>query len=105
MSRTVPTFAERHAAIESVSRLALWAMGARLVSSVVVAATYMSGLGPVLTRDADHEVGRGLAVSVMSADMGLQMVAAGLFLTWVYRAVSNARALGLPLKWGPTQAV
>ena len=105
MSRTGPTFAERHAAVESVSRLARWAVMARLVVAAVVAVTFISGLGPVLTRAAHHEGGRTLSVVVMVSDAAIHLVAEGLFLTWLYRAVSNARALGLPLKWGPIQAV
>jgi Domain of unknown function (DUF4328) len=102
MSRTVPTFAERHAAVESVSRLARWAVGVGLVSAGLVALTYAKATGPVPWRDG---AGGPLALTVMGADSVARLAAMVLFLTWVYRAVANARALGVPLRWGPIQAV
>jgi hypothetical protein len=103
MSRTVPTFAERHAAVESVRRLARWAIGAGLVSAGLVALTYVRATVDAPWRDG--ESGARLGVIVMAADTFARLAAMVLFLTWVYRAVSNARALGVPLRWGPIQAV
>ncbi len=105
MSRTVPTFAERHAAVESVSRLGRWAIGAGLVSAGLVALTYVRASGGALWLGAADESAVRLAVIVMAADTVTRIAAMVLFLTWVYRAVANARALGVPLQWGPIQAV
>jgi hypothetical protein len=105
MSHAVPTFAERHAAVESTSRLAGWAAAAVLVSSVLVPIACWAAMGPELLRYAVPDTRMSAALIVTTSDVVARLVALGLFLTWLYRAVSNARALGVATKWGPLQAV
>jgi hypothetical protein len=99
---TSPGSAQRHAAIEGASRYAAWTMGAFLVSA---------GLGGIERTDAPRWFASELAGSVVLAKAAslaptlAGVVANVLFLVWIYRAVSNAGALGAPLKWGPGLAV
>jgi hypothetical protein len=102
---TAPTFAQRHASVEHASRQARWAVGALLISA---------GLGALERTDAAASLASELGGCVVGGKVvGLAhllpsiawAVAYFVFLFWVYRAVSNARALGGPLRWGPGQSV
>ena len=103
---TAPTFAQRHASIEHASRRAHWAMGALLVSAAV-GAFGRTGAADSLASELGGRVGGAKVIALAHVVIPLiaWAVAYVLLLFWVYRAVSNAQALGAPLKWGPGQSV
>jgi hypothetical protein len=99
---TAPKFAQRHAAIEGTSRHAAWTMGAFLVSAIL-STLERTGAPHWLTSELGGtvRVARGVSLTPMIAGILANLF----FLIWIYRVVSNAGALGAPLKWGPGVAV
>ena len=93
---TTLTSAQRHAAVERAHSLARLAIGAMLVTRVFAAIVRPFATGwPVST------LGRWTLFAPLIAWFGASI----LFLVWLYRAVSNARALGAHTKWSPRMAV
>lgn len=102
MTVTVPTLAERRKAVEIAGRRARHVVGAVLVSGALNALRRTGALA-YMVRDAGA---RGAPARIAVAlPHAAQLVAALLFLLWLYRAVSSVRALGVPLPWGPGQCV
>jgi hypothetical protein len=92
---TTLTSAQRHAAVERAHSLARFAIGAMLVSSVFVAivrpeASWLASI-----------FGHWSVLVRLPVPLGSCV----LFLVWIHRAVSNARALGAQTKWSPRMAV
>jgi hypothetical protein len=105
MSVTAPTFAERREAVDNASRRARQVVGAVLVSGVLSALRRTDALAFVI-RDGEGRGAVGAPVRIAVAlPHAAQLAAAVLFLLWLYRAVSNTRALGVALEWGPGQSV
>ena len=105
MNVKAPTFAERREAVDIAGRQARHVVGAVLVSALLDAlrrTDALAGMG----RGAGGRGAVGVLVRIaVVLPHAAQLVAALLFLLWLYRAVSNARALGVPLSWGPGQSV
>jgi hypothetical protein len=104
MSVTAPTFAERRAAVERAGRRARQVVWAVLLSGLLNMLRRTDALACVVRGAEGCEAG-GAAVRVaVVLPYAVQLAAASLFLLWLYRAVSNARDLGVPLPWGPGQS-
>jgi Domain of unknown function (DUF4328) len=97
--------AARRAAVESASFLARSAIGAVLVAAVVGALSHSGAMRCALGRGLDGRGRIGQEFAVHAAAQATWFAAGVLFLMWVHRAVSSSRLLGVPVKWGPWQAV
>ncbi len=102
---TAPTFAQRHELIERASRQARWAIGALLVSAAVGALARTDALDSLASEFGRHVGGANVVAAAHRVPSIAAVAAYVLFLVWVYRAVANAPALGIPLKWGPGLSV
>jgi Domain of unknown function (DUF4328) len=95
--------AARRAAVESASVRARSAVIAVLVAAVLGALADTGAMGRVPRHGLAGDIAQ---VSAIGAASPLAWFAAGVFfLVWVHRAVSNSTLLGVPVKWGPAQAV
>jgi Domain of unknown function (DUF4328) len=101
---TALTFAQRRGAVERASRQARWAMGAFLVSAAVDALAGADAADSFASEVRNRVAGARIVVAHLAPSIAWGM-AYLLFLVWVYRAVSNAPALGGALTWGPGVAV
>jgi hypothetical protein len=102
---TAPTFAERRKAVEVAGRRARHVVGAVLVSGALNALRRTDALAFVVRGAGGRGALGAPARIVVALPHVAQFVAALLFLLWLYRAASNAPALGVPLPWGPGQCV
>jgi hypothetical protein len=102
---TAPTFAQRHAAVERATRDARWTTGAFLISAALAAVERVGAPRWLATEFTGSVAFEKAVAAARAAPMAVGVLANVLFLVWIYRAVSNAGALGTPLKWGPGVAV
>jgi heme/copper-type cytochrome/quinol oxidase subunit 2 len=92
---TTLTSAQRHAAVERAHGLARLAIGAMLFTSVFAA----------IVRPEASWLASTFGHWSVFVQIPVSLGSCVLFLVWLYRAVSNARALGAQTKWSPGMAV